>query len=120
MEQDNLEKILNSQKQQKEERGYYIHSVILGNGYVDIHSHTLKEYNHPDLRIKCSELCQGIVYSIITDLCDSIINGAKYYHATKVDMKFDGMEYSAIFRNATEDLSLFDNDVLDVSLRFEI
>lgn len=54
------------------------------------------------------------------DLCDSIINDAKYYHTTRVDMKFDGMKYSAIFRNATEDLSLFDNDVLDVSVRFEI
>lgn len=54
------------------------------------------------------------------DLCDSIVNGAKYCHATKVDMKFDGMEYSAVFRNAIEELSLFDNDVLDVSVRFEI
>ena len=120
MEQDRKREILNLQKQQKEKRGYYIHSVILENGYVDIHSHTLKDYNHPDLRIKCTKLCRDIVYSIIMDLCDSIINGAKYYHTTRVDMKFDGMKYSAVFRNATEDLSLFDNDVLDVSVRFEI
>lgn len=116
--EDNKEKevaeIIELQKKITEKYGYCLHAVPLeGTGMVDIHSHGLSAFNHPDLRINFSINYQNFAWTLMTHLCDCVVHGKIFKESIEL-VKIDMTEYQVMFSKTTFNTDLFDNDVLQV------
>lgn len=96
---------------------YYIHAVLDDSiNMVDMHSHGMKQFHLPDMRIRCSPNYVRLMYTIFPYLCDLAVNNRRNFGIgnNTEHVNVDGVVYEIKFYSTEIDISLFDNDVLEV------
>ena len=97
--------------------GYYIHAVLDESiDMVDMHSHGMKQFHLPDMRIRCSPNYVRLMYTIFPYLCDLAVSSRRNFgigNSTE-HVNVDGVVYEIKFCSTEIDISLFDNEVLEV------